>query len=54
MVEHAHQTLHQLIRSHDIANNLNIDLDDPFTGILSACAFAMRTTVHTTNRATPS
>ena len=54
MVERAHQTLHQLIRSHDIANNPNIDLDDPFTGILSACAFAMRTTVHATNRATPS
>ena len=30
MVERAHQTLHQLIMSHDIANNPNIDLDDPF------------------------
>jgi hypothetical protein len=54
MVERAHQTLHQLIRSHDLANNPDLDLDDPFSGILSACAFAMRTTVHTTNRATPS
>jgi NADH:ubiquinone oxidoreductase subunit len=47
-------TLHQLIWSHDLANNPDLDLDDPFTGILSACAFAMQTTVHTTNRATPS
>jgi hypothetical protein len=54
MVKHAHQTLHQLIRLHNIANNPDLDLDDPFTGILSACAFAMQTTVHTTNRVTPS
>jgi ABC-type taurine transport system ATPase subunit len=54
MVERAHQTLHQLIRLHDIANNPELDLDDPFTGIVSACAFAMQTTVHTMNRATAS
>jgi hypothetical protein len=54
MVERAHQTLHQLIRLHNIANNLELDLDNPYTGILSVCAFAMQTTVHVTNRATPS
>jgi hypothetical protein len=54
MVERACQTFHQLIRSHNIVNNPELDLDDPFTGILSACAFAMQTTVHTTNHATPS
>jgi hypothetical protein len=54
MVEHAHQTLHLLIRSHDFANNPELNLDDPFTGILLACAFATQTTVHMTNCATPS
>jgi hypothetical protein len=39
MVEHAHQTLHQLIRSQIIANNLDIDLGDPLTAILTPCAF---------------
>jgi hypothetical protein len=53
MVKQAHQALHQLIRTHDIANNPDIDLDDPFTGILTTCAFAMQTTVHVTSRATP-
>jgi hypothetical protein len=54
MVERAHQTLPQLIRSHDIASNPELNLEDPFTGILSACAFAVQTTVHTTNCVTPS
>jgi hypothetical protein len=52
MVERAHQTLHQMIRIHDFQNS-NINVEDPFSGILTACAFAMRSTVHTTTRATP-
>jgi hypothetical protein len=54
MVERVHQTLHQLIRTHDITNNPDIDLDDPFTGILTTCAFAMQTTVHIIIRPQPS
>jgi hypothetical protein len=53
MIKQAHQTLHHLFRTHDIANNPDIDLDDPFSTILSACAVAMCSTVHTTNCATP-
>jgi len=52
MVERAHQTLLQMIRVLDFQNS-PIDVEDPFSGILTACAFAMRSTVHTTNRATP-
>jgi len=52
MVERCHQTLHQMIRVLDFQNN-PIDVEDPFSGILTACAFAMRSTVHTTSRATP-
>ena len=52
MVERAHQTLHQMIRVHDFQNS-PIGVEDPFSGILTACAFVMHSTVHTTNCATP-
>ena len=54
MVVRAHQTLHNIIRTKQVHNLESIDLHDPWSGILSACAFAMRATVHTTSRATPS
>ena len=41
MVERAHQTLHQMIRVKDFENS-NINVEDPFSGILTACTFAMR------------
>jgi hypothetical protein len=51
MVERVHQTLHQLIRSHDIAHNPDIDWDNSFTG-----TFAIQATVHMISKscATPS
>jgi hypothetical protein len=52
MVERAHQTFHQMIRINDFVNS-EINLEDPFSGILSACAFAMRSTVHSANSAMP-
>ena len=54
MVERAHQTLHNLIRTKQVHHSKSVDLKDPWSGMLSACAFAMRATVHTTSRATPS
>ena len=54
MLERAHQTLHQMIRTFRVQDQEEIDLDEPFTGILAAVGFAMRATVHTTTRATPS
>jgi hypothetical protein len=53
MVERCHQTLHNMIRSHRITSKQDLPMKDAWRGILSACAFAMRATVHTTSRATP-
>jgi hypothetical protein len=53
MVERAHQTIHNLIRSQQIRDKRDL-VDGDWSGILSALGFAMRATVHTTSRATPS
>ncbi len=57
MVERAHQTIHNLIVSHQVhdKDNLPTGLSDEesWMGILSAVAFAMRATIHTTTQATP-
>ena len=50
IVERVHQTLGNMIRTFQIQN---MDEDDPWSGILSAVAFAIRATVHTTTHATP-
>jgi transposase InsO family protein len=54
MVERAHQTLGIMLRMQNFQRMADINLQDPFSGVLSAVGFAMRTTVHTTTRATPS
>ena len=56
MVERAHQTIHNMIRVQKIKSLK--DLADPgplspWAGTISAVGFAMRSTVHTTTRATP-
>ena len=52
MVERAHATLHNMIRSNSIKDKRDLAFEK-WDGVLSAVAFAMRATVHTTNRATP-
>lgn len=52
MVERAHQTIHNLIRSQQIKGKQDLP-NGTWEGILSAVAFAMRATVHTTTQATP-
>jgi transposase InsO family protein len=52
MVERAHQTVHNMIRSEAIKDRHDLD-NDTFLGILSAVRFAMNSTVHTTSQATP-
>jgi hypothetical protein len=54
MVERAHQTLGNMLRTQNFQRMADIDLQDPFSGVLSAVGFAMRATVHTTTCATPS
>lgn len=53
MVERAHQVVHNMIRTQRIKDSRDL-ADGTFDGILSAIGFAMRSTVHTTTRATPS
>lgn len=53
IVERAHQTLGNLIRCLELQDNPYYDQQDPWSGILSAAAFAMRSTWHTTLQATP-
>ena len=53
MVERAHQTIQNLLKSKVITKKSDLP-DGKWDGILSAVCFAMRSTVHTTNRATPS
>jgi hypothetical protein len=50
IVERVHQTIGNMIRTFQVQD---LDEDDPWAGILSAVAFAVRATVHTTTRATP-
>ncbi len=51
MVERAHQTIHNMIRSQRVKDIDSLS-DGSWDGILGAVAFAMRSTVHTTTRAT--
>ena len=45
--------LRNLIRSFELQDNPYIDMDDPWSGILAAAAFAMCSMYHTTLRAMP-
>jgi transposase InsO family protein len=50
IIERVHQTLGNMIRTFSVQT---MEEDSPWDGILAAVAFAVRATVHTTNRATP-
>ena len=50
IVERVHQTIGNMIRTFQVQD---LDESDPWAGILSAVAFAVRATVHTTTQATP-
>ena len=52
IVERVHQTIGNIIRTFELENNY-LDEEDPWTGILSATAFAIRTTYHTTLKKSP-
>ena len=52
IVERVHQTIGNIIRTFELENNY-LDETDPWKGILSATAFAIRTTYHTTLKKSP-
>jgi hypothetical protein len=54
VVERVHQTIgNNIVRTFELENNY-LDEEDPWKGILSATAFAIRSTFHTTLRKSPS
>src|SRR5687767_4251471 len=52
IVERIHQVIANMIRTFELESNY-LDEDDPWKGILSATAFAVRSTYHTTLKKTP-
>ena len=52
VLERIHQVLGNIIRTFEMEDR-TVDYRDPWTGILSATAFAVRSTYHTTLQATP-
>lgn len=52
IVERIHQVIGNIIRTFELQDNY-LDEDDPWKGILSATAFAVRSTYHTTLQRTP-
>jgi len=52
IVERVHQVIGNIIRTFELENNY-LDEDDPWKGILSATAFAIRSTFHTSLQSTP-
>ena len=53
IVERVHQTIGNIIRTFKI-QQMDLDSESPWEGILSSTMFAIRTTVHTTTQHTPS
>ena len=52
IVERVHQTISNILRTFEI-HNTTVDDEDPWSGILAATMFAIRSTVHTTTQSTP-
>jgi len=52
IIERIHQTIGNMIRSFQIGQ-IEINEEDPWTGVLAATMFATRATYHTTTQATP-
>ena len=53
ILERVHQTIGNMIRTFQVYNRDDLDEEDPWSGILSAVMFAIRSTYHTTLEATP-
>ena len=50
--EHAHQTIGSIMRTFQL-DKTELEIENPWEGILSAVIFAMQSAVHTTLDATP-
>ena len=52
IVECIHQVIANIVQTFELKNNY-LDIEDPWKGVLSATAFAMRSMYHTTLKKTP-
>jgi hypothetical protein len=52
ILERIHATIGNIIRTHQVLD-IQLDEQDPWSGILAAAMYATRATIHTTLRATP-
>ena len=52
ILERVHQTIGNMIRTFEV-QDMELDESDPWSGILTAVAFAVRSTIHTTTKVTP-
>ena len=53
ILERIHQVIGNMIKTFQIYNRDDMDEEDPWSGILAAVMFALRSTYHTTLEATP-
>ena len=53
IVERVHQTIGNIIRTYEI-QEMDLDNENPWEGVLSSTMFTIRSTVHTTTQHTPS
>jgi len=54
VIERIHQTIGNMVRTHSVHEDMYLDKEDPFAGILVTTMFATSATYHTTTQATPS
>ena len=52
VIEHIHQTIGNILRTF-LIKEIQLDNNDPWSGILAATIFATQETVYTTLKATP-
>ena len=52
VLERIHKTIADIIRTHQL-NEIELDEDNPWSGVLAAAMWATRATIHTTLQATP-
>ena len=53
IIERVHQTIGNMLRTFKLYDRDDLDLGDPWSGVLAAIMFGLRATYHTTTQATP-
>ena len=53
ILEHIHQVIGNMIKTFEVYNREDLDQEDPWSGMLTAIMFGLRSTFHSTLKATP-